>query len=321
MRGGRAGGHDERGQNRVQTTLRNSATLRGTGLHGGADVRVTLAPAQPGTGIVLHRHDLPGSPAMPALWHSVDPIPLCTRLAAPDGTHLATVEHLMAALAGCGVTNARVLVTGPELPALDGSAKPFVEAIAAAGLRRQAAPLRALEVLRPVEVSDGTAGARLEPADRTIIGFEIRFPDRAIGHQALEADLSGDMFVRDFADARTFCRASDVAHMRAQGRALGGTLDNAVVVEGEEILTPGGLRHADEPVRHKILDALGDLALAGGPLFGRYTGRRAGHALTLRLLSALFATPGAVRWVTCDAAMAARLPHLPRGRDAIADVA
>jgi UDP-3-O-[3-hydroxymyristoyl] N-acetylglucosamine deacetylase len=163
-------------------------------------------------------------------------------------------------------------------------------------------------VLRRVEVRDGDAVARLEPSDSLHIAFEIEFADTAIGHQEKTLNMANGAFVRELSASRTFCRQSDVDDMRARGLALGGTLDNAVVVEGDRVLSPGGLRFSDEPVRHKMLDALGDLALAGGPVLGRYTGIRAGHALTNRLLHALFADPSAWERVDCDPQAVLSLP-------------
>ena len=214
----------------------------------------------------------------------------------------------MAALSGCGVHNALIEIDGPEVPILDGSASVFVRGILARGVVRLAAPVRAIEVLQPVEVRRGEAWARLEPADRLTIDFSIEFDDAAIGTQHKRLDMSNGSFVRELSTSRTFCRQADVDAMREQGLALGGTLDNAVVVDGDKVLSPGGLRHDDEAVRHKMLDALGDLALAGAPLIAAYTGHRAGHAVTNDLLRKLFVTPGAFRMVVCDAAKAARLP-------------
>jgi len=168
--------------------------------------------------------------------------------------------------------------------------------------------VRAFEVLKTVEVRDGDAMARIEPAETLFIDFRIEFAEPAIGTQRKTLNMANGNFVRELCDSRTFCRQIDVDTMRANGLALGGTMENAVVVDGADVLSPGGLRHADEAVRHKMLDALGDLALAGGPILGRYTGNRAGHALTNQLLRALFATPGAVRMISCDAETAARLP-------------
>jgi len=225
---------------------------------------------------------------------------------------VATIEHLMAALAGTGIHNALVEVDAAELPILDGSAALYVRRFLAAGIRRLSRPVRALRILRPVSVGEGEAMARLDPCapGKTgfSIAFDIDFPGTVIGHQTCRLDLANGAFLRELSDCRTFCRWQDVEIMRARGLALGGTLDNAVVVDGQQVLTPGGLRRPDEPVRHKMLDALGDLALAGGPILGTYTGIRAGHALTGQLLQALFADPGSHDWITMSAGDTARLP-------------
>jgi UDP-3-O-[3-hydroxymyristoyl] N-acetylglucosamine deacetylase len=296
----------------VQTTLRKTVALTGTGLHTGRPARVTISPAAAEFGIWFRRADCPtGDPYIPARWDRVERMPLCTRLVNEAGVSVSTVEHLMAALAGCGVHNAMVEVSGPEVPILDGSAAPFAQALLGAGVRRLDAPVHALRVTRPVEVeAPGGARARLEPADTLSIAFEISFADAAIGAQRRTLDMSNGAFVRELCNARTFCRSADIDTMHEAGLARGGTLENAVVVDGARVLNPGGLRHADEPVRHKMLDALGDLALAGGPMLAAYTGYRAGHALTNRLLRELFSTPGAVEWVECDAGCERRLPGM-----------
>lgn len=214
----------------------------------------------------------------------------------------------MAALAGLGITNALCTLDGPEVPILDGSSAPFVRALLRAGRRPQDAPCRVIRILRPVSVGDETTGARLEPCDRVEMRFDIDFDDAAIGRQSLTLDLANGAFLRHLSDSRTFCRQADVDRMQAQGLALGGTYDNAVVVDGARVLSPSGLRHADEAVRHKMLDALGDLYTAGAPILGRYVGQRAGHAVTNRLLRALFAQPEAWAWQTADAGLARRLP-------------
>lgn len=296
----------------MQSTLRSTVRFEGVALHAGVPVRLSVHPAPAGSGIVFERIDLPlprkdrtvvVSPA--ALIDSA----LCTRIGNAAGATVATIEHLMAALAGCGIHNARIRLDGPEVPILDGSARPFVRAFLAVGLRRQDAPVEAIRVLRRVEVRAGDAWARLDPAPHLSIRFEIDFPDDpAIGRQVKALDMINGAFVRELADSRTFCRRRDVEAMRAAGLALGGSYDNAVVVDGARILNPGGLRHADEPVRHKMLDALGDLAVAGAPILGRYTGFRAGHALTGRLVQALIADPEAHARVAVTAADAHRLP-------------
>lgn len=292
----------------MQNTVKSAIIFEGTGLHTGAPVRLVVHPAAPDTGIVFRRSDLTGTPAIAALWQNVIVSPLNTRLANADGVSVSTIEHLMAAFAGCGVHNAVIDIDGPEVPILDGSAAAFVRGIVATGLRTDAAPLYAIEVLRDIAVSDGVATASLGPATTLQIDFSIDFADRAIGHQQKTLNMANGAFVRELCDSRTFCRSADVDAMRARGLALGGTLENAVVVDGDKILTPGGLRHRDEAVRHKMLDALGDLYTAGAPILGRYTGSRAGHAMTNLLLRALFAQPDAWRRVRCDAKIAARLP-------------
>jgi UDP-3-O-[3-hydroxymyristoyl] N-acetylglucosamine deacetylase len=270
---------------------------------------MAIRPAPADHGIWFRRTDLEVSAGLvPARWDAVVPARLCTRIANAQGTEVSTVEHLMAALAGCGVHNALVEIDGPEVPVLDGSSAPFVRAILGAGLRRLAAPLRVLRVRAPVRVEEGEAWARLEPAELPEIVVSIDFPDAAIGRQQKALELSNGRFVHELADARTFCRLADVEAMRGAGLAMGGTVLNAVVVDGARVLTPGGLRHADEPVRHKMLDALGDLSLAGAPLIGRYVGHRPGHGLTNRLLRRLFETPGALQTIVCPPDLAARLP-------------
>lgn len=292
----------------MQATISQIARFRGVGLHSGAPARLAINPAPEGHGIVFRRTDLAGQPSFPALWDRVVPTPLCTRLAGEDGVTISTIEHVMAALVGTGVHNALIDLDGPEVPILDGSSRPFVEGILAAGIRRQSAPLHVIRVLRAVTVTEGSASETLEPADHLEIDFSIDFPEAAIGRQRKHLDMANGTFVSELMDSRTFCRQSDVVAMQSRGQALGGTYFNAVVVDGARVLTPGGLRHADEPVRHKMLDAVGDLALAGAPLLGRLTANRGGHALTNRLLRALFADPDAYVWEVCPPAMTARLP-------------
>jgi UDP-3-O-[3-hydroxymyristoyl] N-acetylglucosamine deacetylase len=214
----------------------------------------------------------------------------------------------MAALAGCGIHNALIEIDGPEVPLLDGSSAPFVSAILARGVQKLDAPVRVLRVLRPIHVSQGTATASLLPADELQIDFEIEFSDAAIGNQKKQLNMANGAFVRELCDSRTFCRKADIDAMRQRGLIVGASVTSAVVVDGSEVMTPGGMRHADEPVRHKMLDALGDLALAGSPILGRYVGERAGHAMTNLVLHALFADPSNYEMIECDAAMAARLP-------------
>jgi UDP-3-O-[3-hydroxymyristoyl] N-acetylglucosamine deacetylase len=293
----------------LQYSLKSTAVFHGQGLHSGAPVCLRVHPAPAGHGIWFVRTDLTkGDTRIPAIWDAVVPSQLCTLVANEDGASVSTIEHVMAALAGSAIANALIEIDGPEVPILDGSAAPFVEGFLNAGIVEQDAPGVALRILKPVEVREGAAFARLEPSEMLEIDFRIDFADAAIGQQAKVLNMANGAFVRELSDSRTFCRNEDVIAMRARGLALGGTFDNAVVFEGDKVLSPGGLRHADEPVRHKMLDALGDLALAGAPILGRYTGVRAGHAMTNRLLRALFAQPDAWMWQDCEGRTGGKLP-------------
>lgn len=293
----------------MQTTIRNKVSFDGVGLHSGRPVALSICPAPVDHGIVFYRRDVAAfARALPARWDKVAQSPLCTKLVNEHGIELATVEHVMAALAGCGVHNAIIEVDGPEVPILDGSSAAFVLGILETGTQAQGKPVTALRVLRTVEVTRGPATARLSPHETLLLEFDIEFEDAAIGHQRKILNMSNGSFVRELSNSRTFCRMADVDAMRANGLALGGTFENAVVVDGSRVLSPGGLRHRDEAVRHKMLDALGDLGLAGYPVLGHYQGRRAGHALTNELLRSLFADPANYALVECDKRMENKLP-------------
>lgn len=294
----------------VQTTIRSAIKFQGMGLHSGLPARLSIRPASAEHGIWFKRTDLDdGDCLVPARWDAVVAEPLCTRIVNGSGVSVSTVEHVMAALAGCGIHNALVEIDGPEAPILDGSSVPFVRGILSRGVRVLNAPVRALEVRLPVSVHTAAGWARLSPSDAGLsMAFHIEFSDKAIGRQDKRLNLANGAFVRELCDSRTFCRNADVQAMHAAGKALGGTLENAVVVDGERVLTPGGLRHADEAVRHKMLDALGDLALAGAPILGHYEGHKAGHAMTNALLRELFSNPDAFRMVDCSAQLAQCLP-------------
>jgi UDP-3-O-[3-hydroxymyristoyl] N-acetylglucosamine deacetylase len=292
----------------MRTTLKREIRLVGTGLHSGRPARMLLRPATEG-GIRFRRVDVENRDNLiPARFDRVVDTTLCTVLGNAAGVTVSTVEHVMAALAGTGVTDAVVEIDGPEIPIMDGSAHRFVQAILRAGLRPLPGDLRAIRVLKPVREQEGDVVAELGPAPTLAIDFAIDFPDAAIGRQAKRLTMENGTFVHELSDCRTFCRRADVEAMQANGLALGGSLDNAVVVEDDRVLNPGGFRRADECVRHKMLDALGDLALAGAPILGAYRGVRAGHGATNRLLRRLFATPGAWEWVTLDAEAARHLP-------------
>lgn len=285
----------------MQKTLKSKVVFEGVGLHSGAPVRMVVHPASAEYGIWFKRTDvLAGDNFVAARWDQVDRTPLCTKLRNDAGMTVSTVEHVMAALSGCGIYNALIELNGPEVPILDGSSAEFVAGFLAAGIRDLSEPSRLLRILKPVEVRDGLAMARLDPAPGFELRFHIDFVDSAIGDQSKRLSMANGTFVRELCDSRTFCRQSDVDAMHAQGLALGGTYDNAVVVDGARVLSPGGFRHPDEAVRHKMLDAVGDLALAGAPIFGRYTGERAGHTMTNTLLRALFADPSSYVVETCS---------------------
>jgi UDP-3-O-[3-hydroxymyristoyl] N-acetylglucosamine deacetylase len=282
-------------ENGRRRTLKAPIGCVGTGLHSGRRVALTLRPASAGTGIVFRRTDLGRD--IPALFDRVVDTRLCTAIG--DGTAtVSTIEHVMAALAGSGIDDAVVEVDGPEVPIMDGSAAPFLFLIDCAGIVTTAAPRVAIEVLRPIRVEEaGGAFAELLPGREAAFDaeLEIDFPNTAIGRQALALRVSPLAFREALADARTFTLAEDVARLRAAGLAQGGSLANAVVVDGPMILNPGGLRRPDEFVRHKLLDVVGDLALAGAPIRGRFRGARSGHALNNRVLRALFADASAWR--------------------------
>ena len=282
-------------------TLKAAIGCVGIGLHSGARVSMTLRPAAAGDGIIFRRTDL--GVDIPARHDLVSDTRLCTAIG--DGAaRVGTIEHVMAALAGCGVDDAVVEVDGPELPILDGSAAPFVFLIDCAGVTATQTAREVIEVLRPVRVEEGDAWAELHPTTRPGLdaSLTIDFPGTAVGRQSLSVVVGPDSFRALLADARTFTLAEDVARLRAAGLARGGSLANAVVVDGPLVLNPGGLRHPDEFVRHKLLDVVGDLALAGAPLRARFSGHRSGHALNNRLLRALFADPSA--WRVADGLVA-----------------
>ena len=283
-----------------ERTIGNAICCTGTGLHSGRAVQLTLLPAAEGTGIVFRRVDLDVD--VPARFDTVCDTRLCTMLASaehPEAT-VGTVEHLMAALSASGIANIVVQLDGPELPVLDGSSEPWLFLLDCAGIVEQDTPVMAIEVLRTVRVEDGGAFAELRPGlgDCLDMTVGIEFAAAAIGRQSLSLSMRGDAF-REVARARTFTQAHEIAGLRAVGLALGGTLDNAVVVDGDRVLNPAGLRMADEFVRHKLLDAVGDLALAG-QIRGRFVGHRSGHALNNRVLRALFSDAANWRAVRSD---------------------
>lgn len=286
-----------------QGTLKSAIRCVGVGLHSGARVQLELLPAPAGTGIIFRRTDLGRD--IPARFDHVVDTRLCTVLADPTdpGVRVATVEHLMAALCAAGIDNAVIALDGPEVPVLDGSSDPFLFLIDCAGREAQPAPRRALEVRKTIRVENGPAFAELRPGAYGLsLSVAIDFTAGAIGRQALSLNLTEAGFRAELANARTFTQVHEIEALRAAGLARGGSLANAVVVDGDRVLNPGGLRAPDEFVRHKMLDAVGDLALAGAMLVGRYVANRPGHALNNALLRALLADPAAWREVTDEAA-------------------
>jgi UDP-3-O-[3-hydroxymyristoyl] N-acetylglucosamine deacetylase len=270
-----------------QKTLKTAIGCRGIGLHSGQKVSMTLHPAAPNRGIVFRR--VGSSAEIRADWTSMNESPLCTMLSDGKGFSVGTVEHLMAALAGAEIDNAIVELDGPEVPIMDGSAAPFMFLMECAGIVEQDTARRAIKVLKPVSVIEGGATAALFPDHCFSMSFEIDFENPLIRRQTLSLAFHAETFKTQISRARTFGLLDEVDRLRQAGFARGGSLDNAVVVGRDQVLNAGGLRYADEFVRHKLLDAFGDLYLAGGPLVGRFRGVRSGHAHTKRLLAALFA--------------------------------
>lgn len=275
----------------MRKTIKTPFTLSGTGLHSGAPAAVRLFPSDGGLRVMRR------GTSFAATWANVRPARLCTLLASPDDPSftLSTVEHLMAALAGAGVTDAVIEVSGPEVPILDGSALPFLDAVEDAGTEMVPGARDRLVITKPVVYAEGEASAALLPADRFTAEFAIDFAHPAIGRQAFAFDPRSDDFRSGLASARTFCMDEDVRRMRASGLALGGSMRNAVVFGEDGVMNPEGLRFRDEPVRHKLLDALGDLHLAGADIVGRFVGLRSGHLMTNMLLRAAFSQEAALR--------------------------
>ena len=289
----------------AQRTLKTLTRAVGVGLHSGQRVELTLRPAQPDTGIVFRRVDLPEPVDIPISALAVTDTRLASTISS-GGAKVHTVEHLMSACAGLGIDNLYVDITAEEVPILDGSASSFVFLLQSAGVALQNAPRRFIRVLAPVEVSEGQGEAlkwaRLEPFHGYKLSFEIDFHHPAVDStgQRVEFDLSQGSYARDIARARTFGFTKDVEMMRSNGLALGGGLDNAIVMDDYKVLNHDGLRYDDEFVKHKILDAMGDLYVVGRPLLAAYSAFRSGHALNNKLLRALMAQPEAWEVVTFD---------------------
>jgi UDP-3-O-[3-hydroxymyristoyl] N-acetylglucosamine deacetylase len=284
-----------------QRTLKDTIRTTGVGLHTGARVELTLRPAPDDTGVVFHRTDLASPATIPARAVNVGDTRLSSTLAL-DGASISTVEHLMSALAGLGIDNLHVDVAGPELPIMDGSAGPFVFLLQSAGVVEQKAPKRYLRVRAPVEVRDGDKWARFEPHAGFRLDFTIDFPHPVFGTESrhIVVDFAEHSYVTEVARARTFAFMQDVEAMRSAGLALGGSLQNAIVLDETRVLNAEGLRYDNEFVKHKVLDAIGDLYLLGYPLIGQYTAFKPGHALNNAVSRALLARADAWELVAFD---------------------
>lgn len=300
------------GENRLvlQKTLKSSIGCTGIGLHSGQKVSMTLNPASVNDGISFVRTDIGGQDGIiPACWKNVVDTTMATTIGNDAGAQIGTIEHLMAALAGCGIDNAVIELDGPEVPVMDGSAAPFVFLIECAGVVVQNAPRKALRIEKSITVGDENKFISAAPAEAFAVSFEIDFDSAAVARQKLEMRLVNGTFKTDIARARTFGFAHEVDALQKAGLARGGSLDNAVVIEGDTILNGDGLRYDDEFVRHKILDCVGDLYLAGAPIIGEITGFRSGHTLNSALLGALFADENSWSWVEMSDALVPGTTH------------
>lgn len=281
----------------LQHSLAGSVACAGVGLHSGLAVRMTLKPAGVDHGIVFVRTDVTEfARRIPALASKVTTTKLGTTIANSAGTSVATIEHIMAALFGLGIDNAIVELDGPEVPILDGSSQPFIDMIDSVGMRVLGAPRRTIEITKAIEVRAGDKVARLEPFDGFELDVTVDFKSRAIGRQRIIFDCTPKSFANNLSAARTFGFADQVEAMQAQGLALGGSLENAIVIDGDTIVNADAMRFGDEFARHKALDAVGDLALAGAPIKGRYVAELSGHEMNVALVRALLADSSAWRW-------------------------
>ncbi|MEP1145392.1 MAG: UDP-3-O-acyl-N-acetylglucosamine deacetylase [Henriciella sp.] len=283
-----------------QTTLNTTVICAGIGVHSGARARMIIRPADVNTGIRFLRSDLEAESDILARGDNVTEVQLGTTLTNADGDSIATVEHFLAACAGMGLDNLLVEIDGPEVPIMDGSSAVFCELFHNAGLKQQSALRRRIRILETIEVQDGVKWARLSPSKDHVLTLKakIEFETKAIGTQQMSMRLMPGLFARDIAFARTFGFARDVETLKAMGLARGGSLDNAVVIDGDDVVNPEGLRSDDEFIRHKLLDAVGDLMLAGAPIAGCYEARQPGHAMNNKLVRALFDHPEAWCWET-----------------------
>ncbi|ABL98570.1 MULTISPECIES: UDP-3-O-acyl-N-acetylglucosamine deacetylase [Shewanella] len=285
-----------------QRTVKEMVKTTGVGLHSGNKVTLTIKPAPINTGIVLMRTDLNPAVAIPAKANMVRETTMCTALVNDEGVRISTIEHLFAALAGLGIDNAVIEVDAPEIPIMDGSASPFVFLLQSAGIQEQSAPKKYLRIKRTVRVEDGDKWAEIRPFQGFRVNFAIDFnhPEIARSQQHMVMDFSSTAFVKDISRARTFGFMRDIEYLRANNLALGGSMENAVVLDEYRVLNPDGLRYEDEFVKHKILDAFGDLYVAGHAIIGEFCAYKTGHALNNQLVRAVLAAQDAWELVSFD---------------------
>ncbi|MER2605875.1 MAG: UDP-3-O-acyl-N-acetylglucosamine deacetylase [Siculibacillus sp.] len=291
-----------------QATIGETIRIVGIGVHSGERVSLSLHPADPDTGVVFLRTGLATGRdvEIPAVWKNVSATDLCTMVGDPRAASVATIEHLMAALRGLGIDNVVVEIDGAEVPVMDGSSEAFVDAITQVGIVRQAARRKYIKILKPIRVENGNGWAELRPYEGSRYEVTIDFTSAAIGRQSIGVDLTADVFRDQIARARTFGFVKDLEKLLPMGLCRGSSLENSVAIKDDRVLNPEGLRFVDEFVRHKLLDAIGDLALSGAPFLGLYRSYKGGHRLNFMALSALFADPSA--WVLVDGTSRAASP-------------
>ena len=279
---------DTNHKNNNQQTISNSISVKGIGLHTGNLVELTLEPAAVDNGIKFIRVDKKNDNVIEAIWSNVSETVLSTTISNSHGLKISTIEHLMSALSGLHIDNLNIYINANEVPIMDGSSKPFVEMIEEIGIKKQSKKRKLLNVKKSIEVSENNTSVKIVPNNQFSIDFEIDFPSKIVSKQSCQLQLINGNYKTDIAAARTFGFEKDVKYLRSNGLALGGSLDNAVVVGENKILNKDGLRYTDEFVRHKILDSIGDLYLAGSPIIGYFYGNKSGHYLNNQLLRKLF---------------------------------
>jgi len=275
-------------KNNNQQTIKGSIFVKGIGLHSGQDVELKLEPAEVDDGIKFIRVDSKKNNIIEAIWSNVSETILSTTISNAHGLKISTIEHLMSALSGLHIDNLNIYINAAEVPIMDGSSRPFVDMIEKIGIKKQNKKRKFLNVKKIIEVSINNSSVKIIPNNQFSIDFEIDFPSQLVAKQSCQLQLINGNYKTDIAAARTFGFEKDVEHLRSNGLALGGSLDNAVVVGENEILNKDGLRYTDEFVRHKILDSIGDLYLAGSPIIGYFYGNKSGHYLNNQLLKKLF---------------------------------